>query len=166
MASRITDAVIEAAQQCRLKAYLLLSGEEYNKSSYEKLLIEQHDDLTLRAIGNIKRAHREIDVATDLNLSVANLRKGTPFILSARLENESHSVVFDGLRKIDGPSVLGDFRYEPVMFCPARRVRASDRQLLAARAVLLAQVQGALPDGGVIYLGHNSARTGICSGRP
>jgi hypothetical protein len=81
--------------------------------------------------------------------------------LSARLEDDRHAVLFDGLRKIDGPSTLGDFRYEPVIFSAARRVRASDRQQLAARAVLLAGVQGALPGAGIVYLGRDSARTSI-----
>src|SRR5260370_34253644 len=47
------------------------------------------------------------------------------------------------------------------MFSGARRVCASDRQQLAARAVLLAGVQGALPGGRIVYLGRDSARTGI-----
>ena len=161
MSSRITDAVIEAMQHCRLKAYFLLRGEEGIQSSYEKLLVEQRANLQPKAIEKIRYEYRDTEVATDLALSPDNLRKGTPFILTARLENDSHSVLFDGLRKIDSSSTLGDFRYEPVMFCPARRVRASDRQQLAARAVLLGRVQGALPGGGVVYLGHNSARTGI-----
>ena len=161
MSSRITDAVIEAMQHCRLKAYFLLRGEKGIQSSYEKLLVEQRANLQPKTIEKIRYEYRDTEVATDLDLSLDNLRKGTPFILIARLENDSHSVLFDGLRKIDGSSTLGDFRYEPVMFCPARRVRASDRQQLAARAVLLARVQGALPGGGVVYLGHNSARTGI-----
>ena len=57
--------------------------------------------------------------------------------------------------------MLGDFRYQPVTFSAARKVRASDRQQLATRAVLLARVQGALPGGGVVYLGPDSARVGI-----
>src|SRR5262249_11498018 len=93
--------------------------------------------------------------------SLATLRKGIPCILVARLEIDNHLVLFDGLRKVEGPSTLGDFRYEPVMFCAARRVRASDRQQLAAHAVLLARVQGALPGTGVVYLGHNNARTSL-----
>jgi predicted RecB family nuclease len=56
--------------------------------------------------------------------------------------------------------VLGDFRYQPVTSSVARKVRASDRQQLAARAVILARIQGALPGGGVVYLGPDSARTG------
>jgi hypothetical protein len=71
--------------------------------------------------------------------------EGVAFILGARLDDDRHAVFFDALRKTDGSSMLGDFRYQPVIFCATRRVRASDRQQLAARAVLLARVQGALP---------------------
>jgi len=161
MACRITDDVINALQHCRLKAYFQLRGEEGAQCGYEKLLIEQRANAQRKAIEKIRREYRETEVATDLNLSVANLRKGAALILSARLDDDRHAVVFDALRKTDGPSTLGDFRYQPVIFCAARRVRASDRQQLAARAVLLARVQGALPGGGVVYLGRDSARTGI-----
>src|SRR5262245_5311002 len=161
MASRITDAVIEAMQYCRLKAYFLLRGEEGIQSSYQRLLIEQRDNLRPKAIEKIRHEYSETEVATDLKLSLANLRKGIPFILTAHLENDNHSVLFDGLRKVGGPSTLGHFRYEPVMFCLARRIRASDRQQVAARAVLLARVQGVLHGSGLVYLGHNSARTSI-----
>jgi predicted RecB family nuclease len=161
MASRITDEVIDALQHCRLKAYFRLRGEEGTKSGYEELQIEQRAELRPKAIDKVRREYSKTDVATDVNLSAANLRKGTPFILSARLEDDRHAVLFDGLRKIDGPSTLGDFRYEPVIFSAARRVRASDRQQLAARAALLAGVQGALPGGGIVYLGRDSARTSI-----
>src|SRR5713101_4702387 len=161
MVSKITDDVINALQHCRLKAYFRLRGEEGAQCGYEKLLIEQRANAQRKAIEKIRREYRETEVATDLNLSVANLRKGVAFILSARLEDDRHAVVFDALRKTDGPSMLGDFRYQPVVFSAARRVRASDRQQLAARAVLLAGVQGALPGGGIVYLGRDSARMGI-----
>ena len=161
MVCRITDAIINALQHCRLKAYFQLHGEAGAQCGYEKLLIEQRANVQRKAIEKIRRGHSETEMATDLNLSVANLRKGAPFILGARLDDDRHAVLFDGLRKTDGPSMLGDFRYEPVIFCAARRVRASDRQELAAHAVLLARVQGALPGAGVVYLGPDSARTGI-----
>ncbi len=50
MSSRITDAVIEAMQHCRLKAYFLLRGEKGIQSSYEKLLIEQRANLQPKAV--------------------------------------------------------------------------------------------------------------------
>jgi predicted RecB family nuclease len=161
MVCRITDDTINALQRCRLKAYFQLHGEAGAPCGYEKLVIEQCANVQRKAIEKIRREYNETEMAIDLNLSVANLRKGAPFILGARLNDDRYAVFFDGLRKIDGPSVLGDFRYEPVIFCAARRVRASDRQELAAHAVLLARVQGALPVGGVVYVGLDSERTGI-----
>ena len=161
MARRITDDVINALQHCRLKAFFKLSGEIGAQCGYEKLLLEQRANAQRNAIEKIRREYSKAEVATDLDLSVANLRKGATFILSARLNDDHHAIVFDALRKIDGSSLLGDFRYQPVMFCATRRVRVSDRQPLAARAVLLARVQGALPGGGVVYFGHDAARTGI-----
>jgi hypothetical protein len=135
MVCRITDDIINALQHCRLKAYFQLHGEAGAPCGYEKLLIEQRANVRRKAIEKIRREHSETEMATDLNLSVANLRKGAPFILGARLDDDRHAVLFDGLRKTDGPSMLGDFRYEPVIFCAARRVRASDRQELAAHAI-------------------------------
>ena len=161
MSSRITDDVIDALQYCRLKAYFLLHGEQGGLSGYEKLLVEQRTNLQPQATDKIRHVYSEPEVATDVDLSVADLRKGASFILGARLEDDRYAVHFDGLRKIDSGSTLGDFLYEPVMFCAAPRVRATDRRLLAARAFLLARIQGASPVGGIIYLGRNCARTSI-----
>src|SRR3981081_1423335 len=84
MACKITDDVINALQHCRLKAYFQLRGEEGAQCGYEKMLIEERANAQRKAIETIRREYRE--VATDLNLSVANLRKGAAFILSARLD--------------------------------------------------------------------------------
>src|SRR5438132_7885376 len=81
MAARITGEVIAALQHCRLKAYFLLRGEEGTKSGYEELQIELRAKLRPKAIDKIRRDYDETDVATDLNLSLANLRRGTPLIL-------------------------------------------------------------------------------------
>jgi predicted RecB family nuclease len=161
MVCRITDDTINALQRCRLKAYFQLHGETGAPCGYEKLVIEQCANVQRKAVEKIRREYNETEMAIDLNLSVANLRKGAPFILGARLNDDRYAVFFDGLRKTDGSSVLGDFRYEPVIFCAARRVCASDRQELAAHAVLLARVQGTLPVGGVVYVGLDSARTRV-----
>jgi predicted RecB family nuclease len=144
-----------------LKAYFQLRGEQGSPSGYEKLLVEQRADLQPKVIGKIRREYSENEVATDLNLSAVNLREGAAFILGARLEDDRYAVHFDALRKVDGPSALGRFRYEPVLSCAAHRARALDRQQLATRAVLLARVQGTLPSGGTVYLGRDNTRTSI-----
>jgi predicted RecB family nuclease len=152
---------MDALQHCRLKAYFQLRGEQGTQSGYEKLLIEQRVNQQPKAIEKIRRDYSETEVAAGLSLSIANLRKGAAFILGAGLEDDRYAIHFDALRKIDDPSALGGFRYEPVLFCSSSRVRALDRQRLATYAVLLARIQGALPSGGTVYLGRDSARTSI-----
>src|ERR1700732_4471011 len=127
MVCRVTDDVINALQHCRLKAYFRLHGEAGVQCGYEKLLIEQRANVQRKAIEKIRREYNETEIATDLGLSVGNLRKGAPLILSARLDDDHYTIFFDALRKTDGHSVLGDFQYEPVAFCASRRFRASDR---------------------------------------
>jgi predicted RecB family nuclease len=159
MSSKITGSVIDALQHCRLKTYFQLRGEQGAQSGYEKLQIERRANLEPKIIEKIRREYSQAEMATDLNLSIATLREGTSFILGALLEDDRYAVRFDALRKIDGPSALGSFRYEPVLFCAAPRVRALDRQQLATRAVLLGRIQGTLPSNGTVYLGRSSART-------
>lgn len=87
MASKITNEVIDALQHCRLKAYYRLHGEEGTKSGFEDLQIERRAELRPKAIAKVRREYT--NMATDLDLSGANLRKGSPFIISARLEGLS-----------------------------------------------------------------------------
>ena len=76
MACRITDDVINALQHCRLKAFFQLRGEAGAQCGYEKLLIEQRANAQRKAIEKIRREYSETEVATDLNVSVSDLRKG------------------------------------------------------------------------------------------
>ena len=99
MVCRITDDIINALQHCRLKAYFQLHGEAGAPCGYEKLLIEQRANVRRKAIEKIRREHSETEMATDLNLSVANLRKGAPFIQNATCH--PRSVRFAG-RKLRG----------------------------------------------------------------
>ena len=101
MVCRITDDIINALQHCRLKAYFQLHGEAGSPCGYEKLVIEQRANVQRKAIEKIQRQYSKTELATDLDVSVANLRKRTPFILGARLADDRHSVFFDGLRKTD-----------------------------------------------------------------
>jgi len=76
MACRITDDIIDSLQHCRLKAFLKLNGEVGSRCGYESLLIEQRANAQRKAIEKIQREYSETDVATHLDLSVANLRRG------------------------------------------------------------------------------------------
>jgi hypothetical protein len=79
MACRITDDVVNALQHCRLKAFFQLRGEAGAQCGYEKLLVEQRANAQRNAIEKIRREYSKAEVATDLKLSVADLRKGAAF---------------------------------------------------------------------------------------
>ncbi|MGC2776057.1 MAG: TM0106 family RecB-like putative nuclease [Bradyrhizobium sp.] len=161
MSSRITGDIIDALQHCRLKAYFLLRGEQGTPSEYETLLMEQRARVLPKVIEKIRSDYGEAELVTDLRITSADLRNGAAFILGASQVDDRYTVRFDALRKIEEPSALGSFRYEPAIFCATPRVTAFDRQRLAARAVLLAKAQGAFPNGGTAYVGPGCARTRI-----
>jgi hypothetical protein len=98
MPSKIIGDVIDALQHCRLKAYFLLRGEQGTQSGYEKLQIERRGNMRPKAIEKIRRDYSAPQLATDVNLSVAELRKGAAFILGAHLEDDRYAVHFDALR--------------------------------------------------------------------
>ena len=161
MASKITHDVLDAQQHCRLKGYFRLCEEEGAKSDFEKLLFDARQELRTKAIGKIRRQYAEGEVEMDIPLSRAVLRKGIPFILYGHFEDDRHAVRFDGLKKAAGASIMGEFHYEPVMFGDARRVRKSERYLLATLGVLLSRIQGTTPGSGIVYLGRDCAMTTI-----
>jgi predicted RecB family nuclease len=161
MPSKITYDVLEAQQYCRLKAHRRLRGDIGTKSDFEKIVLDTHQEIRAKAVTKIRRQHGEDELETGVQLSVAVLRRGTPFILNGRIEDDRHSIQFDGLKKVDGHSILGDFHYEPVMFSQAPRARKSERQLLAMFAILLSRIQGWVPTSGLLYLGRDCAMTRI-----
>ncbi|WP_079603102.1 hypothetical protein [Bradyrhizobium erythrophlei] len=59
-----------------MKAYFHLARRGGAQCGYEKLLIEQRADAQRKAIEKIRREYSETEVATDLNVSVSDLRKG------------------------------------------------------------------------------------------
>jgi hypothetical protein len=113
VAAKITYDVIDAQQHCRLKAYLRLCGEAGTRSDLEQLTCDVRQELRLQAIAKIRRQYREDEIATDILLSVPNLRKGVPFILNGHIEDDRHSIRIDGLKRVKGASAIGQFHPEP-----------------------------------------------------
>jgi predicted RecB family nuclease len=161
MISKITQHVLDAQQHCRLKAYFRLCGEAGVKSEFEKLEFDAQRAQHVRALAKIRRRCDEEEIKGDIDLSLAALRKGIPFILDGRMEDDRYLIRFDGLKRVSGASILGDFHYQPVMFSAGRRVRKPERHRLAVWALLLSRLQGALPDRGILYLGPDCATTNI-----
>jgi predicted RecB family nuclease len=161
MASKITRIVLDAQVHCHLKAYFRLCGEEGIKSDFETLLLDALQEARAKAIGKILGHYADGEVEMDIPLSRTTLSKGIPFILHGQIQDNRQAIRFDGLKKVDGASIVGEFHYEPVMFSESRRVLKAERQLLAMFAIILSRIQGRIPSSGVLYLGRDCSLTTI-----
>src|SRR5262245_11657137 len=130
MSARITREVLEAYLYCKTKAHLKLAGQQGNVSDYEALLSENRREVWQTAISRILSKHPETEVARDILLTAAALRAVTSFVLDATLEDDLLSLRFDGLKKVDGPSKLGDFHNVPMLFHEGGKVGKQQRLLL------------------------------------
>ena len=137
MATKITRDVLESYLNCKTKAHLKLAGHQGNMSDYEGLLVATRQEVRQQAVGKILEQHAEAEVARGISLSAAALRAGPSFVLDASLEDDLLSMSFDGLKRIDGPSKLGDFHYVPMLFHEGRKVGKEQRVLLEVFGLLL-----------------------------
>src|SRR5262249_35388091 len=97
----------------------------------------------------------------DVPLTPTVLKRGAAFLLNATLEDDSHSLRFDGLARVPGASRLGDYHYVPVLFTEGRQVRRPQRALLDVYALLLSRLPGRLPARGLIWPGEECRATRV-----
>ncbi|HEX4613023.1 MAG TPA: TM0106 family RecB-like putative nuclease, partial [Urbifossiella sp.] len=154
MSSRITAEVLEAFLHCRYKGHLTQAGQVGMRSDYEVLTAEQRAAVRQQAIEQIAARHADGEVLSTTPLTAATLKQGAAFVLDATLENDTFSMRMDGLKKVDGPSKLGDFHYVPVLFHGGGSVRKEQRLLLDVCGLLLSRTQGRTPGYGIVWSGR------------
>jgi predicted RecB family nuclease len=160
MPAKITREVLEGHLKCKYKAHLMLAGERGAKSDYEVLLTESWQGLRAGAIERLTARHGD-DILRAPALTRHLLARGAALVLDGLLEDDSLSLVFDGLEKVNGPSRLGDFHYAPVLYHGGEKVRQEQRLLLALYGLLLCPVQGRQPSSGVIVHGEECRLTRV-----
>lgn len=153
MQTKITKALFEAYLNCKFKGHLKSLGQEGVKSDYEVLLDESCKQVGVRAIASILGKIGIDSVANDVALTTLVLKRGLPFIFTGNYENESISLQFDGLKRIDGESKLGSFHYVPILFHEAGNAR-KQQSLLQFYGFILGQLQGRLPTFGLVWRGN------------
>src|SRR5216684_2374574 len=116
MTTKITRDILESYLNCKYKGHLKLTGQQGTKSDYETLLTEMRAEVRLAAIDKILASRPEEAIPRNIPLTTAALKQGPSFILDPTLEDDFFSLAFDGLKKVDGPSKLGDFHYIPILF--------------------------------------------------
>lgn len=161
MAAKITRDVLESYLHCKYKAHLKLAGQQGTKSDYETLLCRLSERLRLGATAKLLDCLKEGDVVRSILLTTSALKKGSLLILDGTLEDELVSARYDGLKKVDGSSALGDFYYVPIMFFQGRQFRKQQKLLLELYALLLSRLQGRVPNIGIIWRGNQCKATRV-----
>jgi len=161
MGRKITREVVEGYLHCKTKAHLKLAGQQGNMSDYEALLVARRQEVRQQAIAEILAKHPEAEVARGIPLTVAALQSGPPFVLDTTLEDDLLSLGFDGFKRVDGASKVGDFHYIPMLFHEGQKVGKEQRLLLELYGLLLSQVQGRLPAYGVVWHGRDCKSTRV-----
>ena len=161
MASKITKEVLEAYLHCKLKGHLKLAGQRGEKCDCENLLIEQRAEVRRAAIEKILARHAEEEITRNAPLTISALKEGAPYLLDATLEDDQFLLCFDGLKKVDGPSKLGDFHYVPMIFHEGEKVRKEQRLFLEVCGLLLSRLQGQMPAFGIVWHGRECKATKV-----
>jgi hypothetical protein len=129
MPAKITRDVIESYLNCRYKGHLKLNGARAERTAYEALRMKDRSAVRSRAVAAINATHGSDSVASDLDLSLDSLKHGMTYLLDVRVEDEGVSLCFDGLKRVSGRSLLGDFHYVPVLYHETEKVRLAPQSL-------------------------------------
>ena len=142
MGGKITREVLESYLNCRLKGYLTFRGENGTRSEYQQLLDQSSQDLRRAAEDLVKARFPAAHDAKGTTLERQLLMRGPALILDALIENDLLSVRVDGLKRISGPSDLGEFHYIPILFGEGGKARQSQKRALEICSLVLGEIQG------------------------
>jgi predicted RecB family nuclease len=153
MATKITSDVLESYLHCKVKGYLKLAGQQGTRCDFEAMCRELRAEVRLKAIDAILARHPGDQVVRNIPLTAAGLKRGPQYILDGTFEDETLALHFDGLKRMEGESKLGDFHYVPVLFYKGRQIKKEQKLLLEVYGMILAGLQGRAPVHGVIWHG-------------
>jgi predicted RecB family nuclease len=161
MATKITSDVLESYLHCKFKGDLKLAGQQATTSDFEAMRKELRAEVRLKAIDTIIARHAGDQVARNIPLTTAGLKRGPQYILDGTLEDDALALHFDGLKRVEGESKLGDFHYLPVLFHEGRQVKREEKLLLDVYGMILSGIQGKAPVYGVIWHGPDCKATRV-----
>jgi predicted RecB family nuclease len=156
---KITKEILEAHLNCKFKGYLKLAGEVGTRSDYEVMTTAARAASREQAITKLVARTGEGGASRGTAVTVAALKSGPPLLADATLEDESLWLCFNALKRVPGPSRLGDHHFLPVLHDYGKNVGRHRKVLLALFGLALARVQGVRPTVGLVARG-TEARLG------
>jgi predicted RecB family nuclease len=161
MATKFTRDMLESFLHCKFKGYLKLTGQQGTKCDFEVMLMELRAEVSLKSIDTIIAHNPGDQVAINIPITTASLKRGRQYILDGILEDAAMAFHVDGLKRVEGESKLGDFHYLPVLFHEGRQVKKEQKLLLEAYGMVLSGIQGRAPAYGVIWHGRECKATRV-----
>jgi hypothetical protein len=125
MATKITRQVAEGYLNCRLKGHLTFRGENGTRSEYQQFLDQSKQELRSAAEALFRARCPITHDAQGAAVGRQLLARGPALILDALIENDLLSIRVDALKRVPGPSDIGDFHYVPILFGEGGKVRQS-----------------------------------------
>jgi predicted RecB family nuclease len=147
---KITNEVLEAYLNCKTKGRLKLAGESGTRSDYEAMTAAARQ--VSREAALAKLVARFPDACQGV-ATTGTLKVGKPLLVDAVVEDESVSIRFDALKKVDCASKLGGHHYLPVLHVHGDKVGKREKLLLAILGLVLGGVQGLRPPTGLVARG-------------
>ncbi len=148
MTRTITADLVEAYSLCPRKAFLLMAGEPNpGPHEYVRMIDEQ-----TAANRQVHRASLEKAGELPPGGGVAGLSAGPKVAAETELVADDLHAHFDFLTKVNEPSRLGKFSYEPVKVIGTCRSYRPDTLGLAYQGLVLGEAQGRQPSSGTLVL--------------
>jgi predicted RecB family nuclease len=161
MATKITREVLEGYLNCRLKGHLAFRGENGTRSEYQQLLDQSKHELRRAAEDLVKARCVVAHDAKGAPVSRELMVRGPALILDALIESDPLSIRVDALKRVPGPSDVGDFHYIPMLFGEGGKARQSQKRILEICGLVLGEVQGRRPGKGVLVDSEQSSFVGV-----
>jgi predicted RecB family nuclease len=156
MAMKITNEILEGQLSCKFKGHLKLAGEVGTRSDYEAMTAAAGAASREQALARLVIRLGEGAACRGTAVTVASLRNGPPLLVDVKLEDESLALRFDALRRVHGPSRLGEHHFLPVLHHDGEKVGRQQKVLLAVLGLALARVQRVRPTAGLVACGPDA----------
>jgi len=153
--------IIESYFKCKYKSYLYSVGEEGIISDYDKQSLESSLTFKEKAVLRICESHCKTDIISKISLTNKLLKHGPLYILGGTGQYCNLSILFDGLKKVEGPSKIANFHYVPILIKESENIHSDDKCLLALFGLIVAAIQGRQPQEGIFIHGHQFKTTHI-----
>ena len=150
MSYKISSELIEAFSLCPRKAFLLMTGATASPGPHDYEVIIREQAEVNRQTHRARLAERGEVVAIRWPLPKWPLAgRSSPTRI---LRSDGLHARCDFLTKVNEPSRLGRFSYEPVKVIGTRRASRPDTLGLAYQGLVLGEVQGRQPSSGTLVL--------------